>query len=672
MAENRRSLARRISARLGGVGTAAGLGDVLAVRLVVAIVLFSAFFTLLATAVQSYFQYREDMGAIHSRFAELRELQIPVLASSVWAYESDQINVQLKGITQLPYLETASVAVESEIKWSSGKLISKNVLTEKFPLMREGDKTAIAVLEVTASLDQVYEHLWQGALWTLLQNALQTLAIAGFALVFFQKSVTRHIYRMADYARQLDIQQVNAHDLELSRRAGKKPDVLDQLVISINAMRQNLTHAYRDLSAYTAEVLENKKKFSAIFHSSPVALSVSRFHEHYFIMEVNEAWVQQFAVARESAINQNISEEAFWGNVEDCADMLAAAEQDGQLHDYEAWRRRGDGELLLCAISARLFEVGGECLLLLAEEDITEKRRIESEIHDLNVKLESRVEQRTTELLAANAQLTNALEHLNQAQDELLRSEKLAALGSLVAGIAHELNTPIGNSLMVASTLGDQTKEINQAFAVGLRRADLENFLSEATEASEQLQRNLFRASELINSFKQVAVDQTSSQRREFGLAEVVAEILLTLRPMVKKTPYIIDSEVPDDVLMDNYPGPFGQVITNLIQNAIVHGFDGGPKGRVLIEARPIDDHQVMLRVSDDGKGIPESHLRRIFDPFFTTKLGQGGSGLGLNVVHTIVTGVLGGHISVDSEIGRGTTFTVIFPIVAPKVGKEI
>lgn len=671
MAESKQSLLGRIQAASLRLWYWTGVGDALGLRLVVAIVLFSALSTLLSTAIQSYFQYRHEISSIQGRFAEFRELQVPVLADNVWAYDDNQIKVQLKGFTQLPFIDTARVMVGGEVKWSVGKTDSRRLLVERFPLYREGEKTEIGILEIAVSLDEVYEKLWRSALSILLQNAIQTLVIAGFALVFFQRSVTRHIYQMADYTRKLDIQQINAPALHLQRPQGKYNDVLDQLAASINTMRQNLTHAYSDLSAYTAEVLENKKKFSAIFHSSPVALSVSRFHDHYFLMEVNEAWEHQFGVARDHAINHDIAEERFWKEVADCATLLTAIESCGELQNYEVWRRRGDGELLLCEISARLFEVGGECLLLMAEVDMTEKRRNEEAIRDLNVSLEYRVEKRTTELRAANEQLKEALAHLQQAQDELLRTEKLAALGSLVAGIAHELNTPIGNSLMVASTLSDQTRGIHEAMATGLRRSDFENYLADAREASEQLQRNLHRASELINSFKQVAVDQTSSQRREFDLAEVISEILLTLRPVLKKTPYVIDCDVAENVLLDSYPGPFGQVLTNLIQNAVLHGFDGGPKGRILVEARAIDSHQVMLRVTDNGKGIPEAHIRRIFDPFFTTKLGQGGSGLGLNVVHTIVTGILGGHISVDSEVGRGTTFTIIFPMVAPKVAKE-
>jgi len=665
MSETGSSLKHRALACLGRLWSSAGLGDVLAVRLVLAIVFFSVFFTLLSTAIQSYLQYRKEVVSIQSRFSEFRELQIPVLAGSVWAYERDQIQVQLKGITQLPYMETAKVLVNGEIMWTSGKVVSEHVLIEKFRLLREEDKTEIGVLEVTVSLDAVYQRLWAGAVWILLQNALQTLAIAGFALIFFQKSVTQHIYCIADYARRMDLQQA-ASDLELARPRARNRDVLDQLAVSINTMRKNLSEAYGDLSAYAAELLENKKKFSAIFHSSPVALSVSRFHEQYHILEVNEAWEHQFGVCRESAINRIIGEAEFWKDPQDSASLLAAVEQSGELHGFQSWRKRGDGGFLLCEISARLFEVGGECLLLLAEMDITEKRQNEDRIRELNAGLEKRVEERTAELRAANEQLTNALASLQQAQDELLRTEKLAALGSLVAGIAHELNTPIGNSLMVASTLGDHTKSISEGMAVGLRRADFEHYLTDMDEASEQLVHNLRRASELINSFKQVAVDQTSSQRREFGLAEVISEILLTLRPVTKKTPYVIDVDVPENVQMDSYPGPLGQVISNLVQNAILHGFDGAPKGRVLIEAHRRDDQQIELKISDDGKGIPAAHMRRIFDPFFTTKLGQGGSGLGLNVVYTVVTGVLGGHISIDSEVGRGTIVTIVFPIVAP------
>ncbi|MBS1197553.1 MAG: domain S-box protein, partial [Proteobacteria bacterium] len=174
------------------------------------------------------------------------------------------------------------------------------------------------------------------------------------------------------------------------------------------------------------------------------------------------------------------------------------------------------------------------------------------------------------------------------------------------------------------------------------------------------------RAAELITSFKQVAIDQTSSQRRVFILAEVIAKIITTLRPTLKKTPYNIETSIPEIIQMDSFPGPLGQVLANLINNAVIHAFEGKTQGTVRIEASQCEDKQVELKITDDGQGIPPANINRIFDPFFTTKLGQGGSGLGLSIANTIVTGILGGTISVASEIGVGTTFTLKLPNIAP------
>jgi len=275
-------------------------------------------------------------------------------------------------------------------------------------------------------------------------------------------------------------------------------------------------------------------------------------------------------------------------------------------------------------------------------------------------------------LQRANIELASTLATLNMAQEELVRSEKLAALGSLVAGIAHELNTPIGNSLMVASTLVDQTKALTDSFADGgIKRSMLDNFLRDAGKAGDILVRNLFRAGNLVTSFKQVAVDQTSSQRRTFALAEVVSEILLTLSPTIKKTSFEFAQHIPSDITMDSYPGPLGQVITNLLNNALLHGFEGRHDGTVTLSAHLNKDGWVELSVKDDGVGIPTANLNRIFDPFFTTKLGAGGSGLGLNIAHNLVTGVLGGRVRVLSEVGVGTTFVLTLPAVAPHLQAE-
>lgn len=279
--------------------------------------------------------------------------------------------------------------------------------------------------------------------------------------------------------------------------------------------------------------------------------------------------------------------------------------------------------------------------------------------------LEKRVDERTVELRAVNSALQGTLDQLRQAQDNLIQSEKLAALGALVAGVAHELNTPIGNGLTVTTTLCDSCVSIKKDMVDGLTRSKLEKFIRDMDEGTQLVNRNLEKASELVSSFKQVAVDRTSVQRRSFSLLAILNETRLTVSPIFKRTPYKVEIDVAEDLMIDSYPGPLGQVITNLLNNAVIHAFDGRDYGTVLLRAEKVPDG-VKLVIADDGIGIPEENQARIFDPFFTTKLGAGGNGLGMHIVHNIVTGMLGGKIKLESEVGVGTSFTLFLPSAAP------
>ena len=303
-----------------------------------------------------------------------------------------------------------------------------------------------------------------------------------------------------------------------------------------------------------------------------------------------------------------------------------------------------------------------------SELEQSEERLLQSlqNVQRLNIELESRVERRTADLARANRELSEAMATLTLAQGELVRSEKLASLGNLVGGIAHELNTPIGNGVMAVSTLSDQARDFRRVLAGGLRRSTLEAFVDRVERGSEIAVRNLQRANELLASFKQVAVDQTTVQRRPFILSDVVDEILLTMQPTLRRTPFKVRSRIAHGLAMDSYPGPLGQVLTNLLSNALVHGFEGRAQGLVEISAEPLGEDQVSLIVSDDGAGIPPDMLGRVFDPFVTSKLGRGGTGLGLHIVWNTVTVVLGGSISVNSAPGEGARFRIILPVVAP------
>ncbi|MES2162508.1 MAG: two-component regulator propeller domain-containing protein [Pseudomonadota bacterium] len=259
---------------------------------------------------------------------------------------------------------------------------------------------------------------------------------------------------------------------------------------------------------------------------------------------------------------------------------------------------------------------------------------------------------------------------LQDTQQQLVEREKLAALGALVAGVAHELNTPIGNSLVIASTLEDKTAEIDLRQTQNtLRRSDLTSFIEAAREASLLLMRSLRNAAELVNSFKQVAVDQASAKRRHFNLHQASQEIVTTMKNQIRKAGHQVELEMPDDIQMDSFPGPYGQVIINLINNALLHAFEGRSGGVIKLWAVRLGPDHVRIVFQDDGRGIQLEHQARIFDPFFTTKLGQGGNGLGLSITYNIVTSLLDGTIRVDSALDVGTRFTLDLPLKATLLG---
>lgn len=279
--------------------------------------------------------------------------------------------------------------------------------------------------------------------------------------------------------------------------------------------------------------------------------------------------------------------------------------------------------------------------------------------------LEERVQARTETLAHTNQELGTALASVKAMQGELIRSGKLAALGSLVAGIAHELNTPLGNSLLFASTLEVKT----QAFAKklednALSRTDLRSYLDAASEASAMVVRGLTTAANLVTSFKQVAVDQTHDRLHTFNLKTVLQPLATTYGPTLRKSPFQLHMDIADDVVMTTYAGSLEQVVTNFINNALIHAFAGRTEGRMTLRAQRVGEDRLQLIFADDGNGIPADVLPRIFDPFFSTRFGEGGSGLGLHIVYNIVTMILDGRVSASSRPGEGCMFVVDIPLV--------
>jgi len=270
------------------------------------------------------------------------------------------------------------------------------------------------------------------------------------------------------------------------------------------------------------------------------------------------------------------------------------------------------------------------------------------------------------ELRAAKEKAESALLELNAAQQNLIDAERLAALGGLVAGVAHEVNNPIGISLTVASSFARRSEIFESDLRTEpLRRSKLDEFVRASRDASQQLVANLQRAGELIQSFKQVAVDRSHAERRQFALSEATDQIVASLRPVLKKAAIALSVDVPEGLLIDGYPGAYGQILTNLFLNAVNHAFADGRSGNITISARGRGADDVEIIFADDGAGMTPDVQRQAFDPFFTTRRNEGGTGLGLHIVYNLVTQQLGGRMMLESRVGQGTTFRIIMPRIA-------
>ncbi|WP_295748494.1 ATP-binding protein [Undibacterium sp.] len=408
-----------------------------------------------------------------------------------------------------------------------------------------------------------------------------------------------------------------------------------------------------------------EKKFLAVFNAAPIPMLLLKKDQQnpdYHRSEQNIASRQMFGELTEKTSGMLTCSDS------DNLSLTAIIEKENHLIATELDLQVASGNSQPFLVSGQCFEIEHSNYLILASMDISDLRNAQNELLALNRELELRVAQRTIELEQRNQDLDTALQTIQQAQKQLIQSEKLSSLGSMVAGVAHELNTPIGNALTVASTLVYNQKQFKDDHIKGLSKSELNTHLDENELAGQLLVSNLQRAAALVSSFKAVAVDRSSSQRREFLLSDIIDEIILSTTPMFRTSKAILSCELDRSIRMDSFPGPLGQVLTNLLNNALIHGIKSGVGQAITVRTSLIDSEHLLLSVRDDGAGIPPENLGKIFDPFFTTTLGKGGSGLGLNIVYNLVNGLLGGQIQVYSRIGEGSEFLISLPLHAPKM----
>jgi PAS domain S-box-containing protein len=383
-----------------------------------------------------------------------------------------------------------------------------------------------------------------------------------------------------------------------------------------------------------------------IYDTAPIGLACLSPDCRY--LRINQRLTEICGISVEDHLGRSVrdcvpaladSVEAIVGSIMETGEPVTGIEVAGQRADQIEERSWVTYWHPLRAPSGEIIAVN------VAAEEITQRKRSEQDMR------------------RAREAAEQALEHLRETQASLIEAEKLAALGRLVAGVAHEINSPVGSSLTVASTLQRRYEAFAAEVGRGeIRRSTLNDFLGVVKDASAQLVANLDRASELVHSFKQVAADRSHLARRQFDLGELTEQVLVGLRPELRKRGLALELACDPNLVMDSLPGPYGLVVSNLVVNCVVHAFPEGRTGTIRIDAHAFGDQYVAVSVADDGCGMTSQIRRQAFDPFFTTRRHEGATGLGLHIVHNMVVDRLEGRLTLTSEPGTGTAVQLILP----------
>jgi len=459
-------------------------------------------------------------------------------------------------------------------------------------------------------------------------------------------------------SRMLDTEKskVNAANLELEKGVAERTS---QLVIMNKDLEREISERKRSAEALRV----SEEKYRTILES---------MQEGYFEVDLtgklkffNESAAKILGYSMQEMANLDYRDYTNKKTAEkmfQAFNRLYSSGKSVNVMDYGVVRKDGGTRILSMSTSLIRNQQGEPDGFRGVARDDTARKRAEEKIRQMNDELERRVEKRTAQLNETNLVLKQSLSTVKKTQDRLVQTEKMASLGSLVAGVAHEINTPVGIGVTASSLLEEKTRQINSLHASGeMKRSDLEKYLKTANDASASILLNLNQAADLIRSFKQVAVDQSNEERRSFRVKEYINNVLLSLRPKLKKTEHHVQVECPENLKINSYPGAFSQIVTNLVMNSLLHGFSGIDRGEIQIKFSKTDA-DYLLTYSDNGVGMDANTYRNIFDPFFTTKRATGGTGLGMHIVFNLVTQTLNGKINCKSEPGKGTFYAIKIP----------
>ncbi len=533
------------------------------------------------------------------------------------------------------------------------------------PVIKERELIYSIALKVsTRELnDKIYDSITTGIILFLVLMILSYLLVS-----IIQNVISGPINKLAEATKR--ISRSGDFSIRVENNGNKEVSALYK---SFNEMIQQIQIKEWERDEAEIALRFSEERFRGAFEHASLGMALIGLNGEF--LQVNSELCEMLGYTSPELLERNIYD--FYpvsqvdANKNEFKEMIANTEKKNRV---EKQFIKKNGALLHTIFSYLLHKDAEETpqYFVVQITNISARKSAEEQIQKLNEELEVRVEERTKELIKLNKELGKSLHNLNQTQEQLVQSEKMAALGSLVAGVAHEINTPIGIAVTAASYLEDRTNiTYKQFFNENLTKQEFDEYIRTAQESTQMILSNMTRASGLIKSFKKVAVDQTMDELREFNLKSYIDDTLLSLKPQLKRTQIDIDVECSPLIMMNSYPGEISQILTNLIMNSIIHGFPEQPKkGDVEIVVTENED-AIEFTYIDSGVGISEENISRVFDPFFTTSRSKGGSGLGMHLIYNIITHKLNGLIQLLSPPMSGVNFRIVIPIKTDKKQKK-
>jgi|GEM_PF-1812031 len=626
-------------------------------RLVLFTLLFSSIITFIITFIQLYMDYRAGIKNIDHQFSLVENSYLASIKQSIWVYDSEQLKLQMEGMLSLPDIRQVQVTLAGDKVIKMGELLNRSIIQKEFHLNfnHNNRNIPLGTMLVSADLENLYEYIKTKILVILFSQGVKTFLTAFFILFLVQYLITRHLSAIAEYSRNINLQGKQA-PLQLHKTL--KHDELDEVALAINEM-QELIKTEADsleqlndeleqrIKSRTLELTSQKQVFEQLFYDAADAIIISEM-DHF--IDCNEAALKLLGLNDKKQLLGKTAADISPPKQPDCQDsdqkskqLIKKALENGQSH-FEWMIKRQNEEYFWTDISLTKIVIDNKDIIHITLRDISERKALQ-EANELK-----------------SQQLERRYNQLKDTQKQLIQAEKMAALGEMVAGVAHEINTPVGVGVTGITFLSESTQRTKKLFEEQkLSKKQFKEFLQTAEEVSNSVFFNLDSAAKLIASFKKIAVDQSQESKSHFILKSYLQEILLSLKSKLKRTKIEVVIDCDEHLQIYSDPGAIAQIITNLVINSLMHGFDPQQQGYITIQVYT-EHNDVVIHYHDSGKGIPEHVLPKIFDPFFTTNRQAGGTGLGLNIIFNIINSQLGGSIQAESSLGNGTDFYIKLP----------